>query len=75
MTSPSSRIAQSKLANAVRNGDSEATIRALRIKFAAARAIDAIHAIPGNLDHESHAALLSAIDGKTSHSSKGGSHG
>lgn len=75
MPSPTSRIAQSRLANAVKNGDSDSSIAALRIKFAAARAIDAIHAIPGNLDHESHAALLSAIAGKAPSSPKGGPHG
>jgi len=75
VTSPSSRIAQSKLANAVKNGASDSTVNALRIKFAVARAIDAVHAIPGILDNESHAALVSAIEEKTLTASKRGRHG
>ncbi|MFT9774382.1 hypothetical protein ACMZ29_17215 [Brevibacterium casei] len=75
MSSPSSRIAQSKLANAVKNGDSDSTIKALRIKFAAARAIDAIHAIPGHLDHEDHATLLLSVNEKAPSSAIGGRHG
>lgn len=75
MISPSSRIAQSKIANAVKNGASDSTVNALRIKFAVALAIDAVHAIPGILDNESHAALVSAIEEKTLTASKRGRHG
>lgn len=75
MSSPSSRIAQSKLANAVKNGAGDSTVNSLRISFAVARAIDAVHAIPGVLDNESHVALISAIKEKTPTASKRGRHG
>lgn len=75
MSSPSSRIAQSRLANAVKNGDSESTVKTLRIKFAVARAIDAVDAIPGVLDDESHDALISAIAEKALTASRRGRHG
>lgn len=72
MTSPSSRVAQSQLANAVKAGADPSTVLRLRTKFAASRAVDAIQAIPGPLDEESREALLLAVDAKSSGSSAGG---
>lgn len=65
MTSPSSRLAQSRLANAVKAGADEETVLVLRTRFAASRAIDAVRAVPG------HDALLRAIGEKSSRASTG----
>lgn len=72
MTSPSSRLAQSRLANAVKSSADEATVQGLRTRFTASRAVDAIQAIPGPLDVESRDALLRAVDEKSPDSSTGG---
>lgn len=72
MTSPSSRLAQSRLANAVKAGADEDSVLGLRIRFAASRAVDAIQAIPGPLGVEDHDALLYALKKKSPDSSTGG---
>lgn len=71
MTSPSSRLAQSRLANAVKAGADEETVLVLRTRFAASRAIDAVRAVPGLLNQEDHDALLRAIGEKSSRASTG----
>lgn len=71
--SSATRIAQSRLANAVKRGLSDETVSALRNRFAVERAIDAIRAIPNPLEDECRSALLNAIAERSSEPPQGGS--
>lgn len=70
--SHAARKAQSRLANAVKTGLSDETVSALRTRFAAERAIDAIRAIPGTVGSDGQAALLKAVAEKSSMPPQGG---
>lgn len=72
--SHAARIAQSRLANAVKSGLSDETVSALRTRFAVERAIDAIRAIPGTVGSDGQAALMKAVAENSSMPPQGGDY-